>query len=101
MARFEVDGTEYELVESPTFGEARAIEKITGRSFAAMGDKSAQTIDFLQALIWISMKRVNPDTKFEDLDDLDIGVLQAVQQEEKPDVPLGDSADSEAATASA
>ena len=79
MAKFEVDGVEYTLVDSPTFGEAKAIEKASGCVFAAMDGKN-QPIAFMQALVWISMKRVKPEIRFEDLDDLDMGVLGDVQQ---------------------
>lgn len=96
MANFEVDGVEYTLVDSPTFGEAKAIEKASGCVLSAMNEKN-QPIAYIQALVWVSMKRVNPEVKFEDLDDLDMGVLTRIQQaqekaeEESPD-PLGPSA---------
>lgn len=80
MAKFTVDDVEYEFVQSPTFGEARAIEKVAGVAFAAMGDPSKQSVDFMQALVWISMRRVDPDITFDDLDDIDMGVLGSIQE---------------------
>jgi hypothetical protein len=73
--KFEVDGTEYTFVESPTFGEARAIEKVTGVSFADMGKP---TVDTIQAQLWISMRRVDPAVTFDDLDDIDMAVLSGL-----------------------
>lgn len=74
MAKFEVDGVNYELVQSPTFGEARAIEKVTGTPFGAI-DMSRLSIDTVQALVWNSMHRVNPDITFDDVDDIDTAIL--------------------------
>jgi hypothetical protein len=73
--KFEVDGTEYTFVESPTFGEARAMEKVSGVSFT---DMAKVTVDTIQAQLWISMRRVNPDIAFDDLDDLDMAVLSGL-----------------------
>lgn len=92
--KFEVNGTEYEFVQSPTFGEARAIEKVTGQPFASFGDQKSPTVDFMQALVWISMKRVDPEVTFDDLDDLDMGLLASLQEEAAPEVPT--EADAEA-----
>jgi hypothetical protein len=95
--KFEVDGTEYVFVQSPTFGEARAIEKVTGVAFAEMADVKNQSVDFMQALLWVSMRRVNPEMTFDDLDDIDMGVLAGLQAPEAPEVPT----DAEDATTSA
>lgn len=95
MAKFEVDGVEYELVDSPTFGEAKAIEKVTGRPFSTMSDEN-QPIDVMQAFVWISMRRSNPDITFDDLDDLDMSVLAGLQEqqgEQEEPAPLGDGAE--------
>ena len=80
MAKFEVDGVNYEFVQSPTFGEARAIEKVTGTPFGAV-DMARLSIDTLQALLWISMRRVNPDAAFEDIDGVDTKVLAGLFEE--------------------
>jgi hypothetical protein len=92
MSKFEVDGVNYEFVQSPTFGEARAIEKVTGIPFASMADPSKQSVDLMQALVWVSMRRVNPEITFDDLDDLDMGVLAGLQEEVEPD-PTEDGAE--------
>jgi len=91
MSTFTVEGVEYTLVQSPTFGEARAIEKVTGKSFAAIStNPELQTMDFTQALVWVSMKRVEPTLTFSDLDDLDIEILASIQSE---DASEGDAAE--------
>jgi hypothetical protein len=81
MPKFEVDGVNYEFVQSPTFGEARAIEKVAGIKFAEMADPTKQSVDLMQALVWVSMRRENPDITFDDLDDLDMGILSGLQEE--------------------
>lgn len=76
--RFTHDGTEYVLVEQhATFGEARAIEKLTGVTFKALATdpEAQQSLDVIQAMFWISMKRVDPTLKFEDLDAIAIDDL--------------------------
>lgn len=85
MSKFEVDGVNYEFVQSPTFGEARAIEKVTGIPFSSMADPSKQSVDLMQALVWISMRRVDPEITFDDLDDLDMGILSGLAEVEPPD----------------
>jgi len=90
--KFEVDGTAYEFVESPTFGEARAIEKVTGVPFSAMADPKNQTVDFMAALVWVSMRRVNPDVTFDDIDDIDMAVLAALQAPEPADPTVAEVA---------
>lgn len=84
MAKFEVDGVNYELVQSPTFGEARSIEKVTGTPFGAV-DMSRLSIDTVQALVWISMRRVNADVTFDDVDNVDTAILaelfEAIEEE--------------------
>ena len=82
MAKFEIEGVNYEFVQSPTFGEGRAIENVTGVPFASLADPSKQSVCMLQALVWISMRRVNPEIAFQDLDDIDMGVLADIQDAE-------------------
>ena len=88
MAKFEVDGVNYEFVQSPRFGEARAIEKVTGTPFGAV-DLARLSIDTVQALLWISMRRVNPEITFDELDDIDTAILadlfEAVEEEGEAD----------------
>lgn len=73
--RFTIDGVTYTLLESMTFAEARAIEKVTGGvTLPAIHRDPAlrERTDVLQALTWVSMKRQNPTLRFSDLDDIDM-----------------------------
>lgn len=76
--KFVVNGTEYTMVESKfTFAEARAIEKVTGYSFQQiMEDPSKQNSTTMQAMFWVSMKRVDPVLAFTALDDLAIDDIE-------------------------
>lgn len=79
--QFIVRGTKYELdQERLTFGEARAIERVTGVTF----DKLAGDIMSTQALVWVAMKRAEPTLKFSDLDDLTFGEFEML--EDPPEV---------------
>lgn len=108
--KFVVDGTEYEMVQdNVTFAEARAIEKQTGHSFQAlMSNPELQgSMDVTQALMWVSMKRVNPTLLFSDLDDMQIGDIEYVEDEADKEaaalaaLPTGADVDSSAETISA
>lgn len=77
---FTLAGEPYELIPTSkwTFGEARAFEKETGFTFldlrlSAQVQKSAATE---QAMLWISMRRVKPETRFTDLDSLAPGDVE-------------------------
>lgn len=97
------------VVADVTFGEARAIEKVTGATFKDIGAKKEvreQTV-VLQALLWVSMKRQIPMLAFKELDDIAINSIEWPDadeededdgdgEEEQPDgvVPFG-AADTE------
>ncbi len=75
MSSFTVNGTTYDMVDSKfTFAEAAAIERVTGHTFAEVtSDESLRgSVRVVQAFIWVSIKRVEPTTKFSDLDDMAI-----------------------------
>lgn len=77
--KFTIDGTAYEMVRSKvTFAEARAIEKVTGHTFQAISSdpEIANSTDVVQAMIWVSMKRVEPTLTFSDLDDIAIDGIE-------------------------
>ena len=85
MAKFILNGTKYDLIQSKmTFAEARAFEKVTGVKFQEfMQDQSLMgSLDVVQALLWISMKRVEPSLKFSDLDDLTFDDIEWGQGDE-------------------
>lgn len=74
MATFTLADESFDLVTADdiTFAEARAFEKAAGFPFADVvaGGEPARTTAAFQAMVWISMKRVRPEMKFTDLDDL-------------------------------
>lgn len=94
MMRFVIDGTKYEFDENKvTFGEARALEKVTGQKFDDLTDaldppqrknpkgeleEATPDITALQAFIWVAMKRTDPTLKFSDLDDVAFGDIEGV-----------------------
>lgn len=91
--RITVDDTPYEIdVNRLTLGEGRAIEKVSGETFAAMAktlNEGNASLTTFQAIVWVAMKRATPTLKFSDLDDrelLDIDVQQVDDGE-------GDAAD--------
>lgn len=74
-------------MEKVTFAEARAVEKVTGEPFTeALSSKSMES---LQALIWVVLKRHNPGILFSDLDDEPITDvdMEWEKDDEDPQVP--------------
>lgn len=95
MSKFVIDGTTYEMIESRfTFAEARAVEKVSGVSFQDVMDGGAKnaSIDVTQALLWISMKRVDPTLTFADLDDVAIDEIEWPEDDE-PEADAPDPTD--------
>jgi len=100
---FEVDGETYTLLgdDDLTFGEARAIERTSGVKFSDAEERTS--IEFIQALVWASMKRKNPTLTFSEVDDIPMSILnslaesvaadQAAEGEaEDPTAPAADAA---------
>ena len=88
--KFEINGTKYELAQKDiTFGEARAIEKVTGHAWQAIRTDVtlAQSVDVTQAIIWISMRRDEPSLAFSDLDAVEIDGIVWDDEPEEADVP--------------
>ena len=85
MTKFSVEGQNYELVDSKfSFKEASDLERVTGFTINQIGsDPSVQgSITVLQAMVWVSMKRVRPELKFSDLDSL---AIDEIEWEEEPE----------------
>ena len=83
--KFTYDGTKYDA-ERLTFPEAAAFEKVTGISFAdAAGNKSIAAI---QALVWIAMKRQQPEMRFSDVT-MPIEDIEFAEDEAEPDPTQG------------
>lgn len=90
--KFTVDGVVYEALtlETLTFAECRAIEKQTGHTFQqlAVNPDLQGSMDVTQALVWLSMKRSNPDLTFYDLDEMVPASLPTdSEDEETEEVP--------------
>jgi hypothetical protein len=102
MAGFKYQGTQHHLVEQDklTFAEARAVERVTGHSFGQISSDEdvASSATVTQALLWVSMKRAEPELKFSDLDDMAIGDFEwdepEPEQGEAPDPTDADEAPS-------
>lgn len=66
------DGAKHSLdVERMTFAEARAVERVSGMSIAEVAGGGSLTA--VQALLWVTLKRSEPELRFADLDDRPIG----------------------------
>lgn len=63
--KIKVEGVEYDLSRL-TVVEAEAIEKVTGEKMEdALGSGRASS---LRALVWVAMKRQNPELRYSDVD---------------------------------
>lgn len=77
--KFSIDGTTYELAQTKvTFAEAKAVERVTGHAWLAINKdpELRSSTDVIQAMIWISMKREQPELAFSDIDDIAIDSIE-------------------------
>jgi hypothetical protein len=75
-----VSGEEYDLSRL-TIVEAEAIEKVTGLKMSEVAE--AGTASALRAMVWVAMKRKQPDLAFRDVD----FVLEEVEVESEDPSP--------------
>lgn len=90
--KFIANSKTYELDETKiTFAEGRAMEKVTGLPFMEVGSSAAAgSMLAMQALVWVTVKRSEPTTKFEDIDDWEIGAIEfQIEDEENPTEAAG------------
>lgn len=81
--QFIVEGTKYDYDQNRlTFAEARAIEKATGRTMADITENGAPDTSTIQAMIWVAMKRTEPTLRFSDLDDMSMGDIEILPDED-------------------
>lgn len=89
--KFSVKGEVYDFADDQiTFRDGRDLERVTGVKFDENG-----MADFVheaglagfQAIVWIAMRKKDPELKFSDVDDLPIA---SIQQIEEPDPTEGD-----------
>jgi hypothetical protein len=87
--KFVVDGEKFDFDESKlTFAEARAMEKQTGTTMAELADGGFRaTAQSLQAILWVAMKRQRPNLAFTDLDNMAIGDIEFIPDEEPAPEP--------------
>ena len=84
------DGEEFPLVQGKvTFAEARAMESLTGHTVAELerNPSLAESVTVIQAMAYISIKRVRPGVTFSDLDDAVIDETVAVDEEAEDATP--------------
>ena len=90
--RFIVDGTKYELDQkSITFAEGRAIEKVTGRTMGEIQRAGGDDVSTTQAMLWVAMKRQQPTMRFSDLDELPMGSIEMLPDEDEEPAEAGEA----------
>jgi hypothetical protein len=99
--KFVVNGVKYEFAQKKmTFAEAKAIQKVTKKTFGQVADAAEQgDFEAMQAFVWVAMKKDDPTLKFSDLDDLELGEFEMIpdpddEEETEADPPvLGDESE--------
>lgn len=83
---FEVDGEEYTFLtdDDLTFGEARAIERTSGVKFSDEDGRSS--VEFIQAMVWASMKRKQPTLSYSEVDNIPMKVLNSLVGDDDDEV---------------
>ena len=88
--RFVANGVKYEFDdERLTFAEAKAIQKAVGKSMGEIR-KDPEDITAMQAMVWVAMKRQDPTLTFFDLDDMAIGDIEFIPDDEPADQSEGE-----------
>lgn len=65
-----------------SFGEAKKIESATGLTFTQWGNQlAAGSLTALQALVWVMLRRTNPELRFDDVDDFNLEEVAIVGDE--------------------
>jgi hypothetical protein len=104
--KFTLDGVQHEFDEgNMTFAEGRAIEKVVGVPFGKVGELARDaSLLAIQAMVWVAMKRKQPDLRFADLDDREFGdfdFADEVEEDPGPTPAAIEAASSSTAEASA
>lgn len=100
MPGFKFNDQEYKLLtdEDLTFAEGAAVCRAAG---VKASDLRSERFEVLQALVWVSIRRHNPDFLFSELNDVPISAIEFIEDEEPPAPEaeaLADPTESEAAT---
>lgn len=87
--KFNIRGQVYELDDTAlTFKDVRDMERVTGVTFTGEGASNFITnagIAGLQAVVWIAMRKSDPDLKFSDTDDIPIAALAEITDDDEPE----------------
>jgi hypothetical protein len=72
-------------VNALTIGECKLLEKVQGQTTQQFGEDLANgSMTAMAALLWILRKRHEPDLMLNDLDDIQVGALLTVEDDEAP-----------------
>lgn len=83
--KFNIRGEIYELDDTAlTFKDVRDMEKVTGILFSEQASNfiAEAGMTGLQAVVWIAMRKKDPDLKFSDTDDIPISALAEIVEED-------------------
>lgn len=85
--KFRVEGEDYEFDESTlTVAEARLIKKHTGMGLKSFAESSKDgDPDALVAIVFLAKRRANEAVRWQDLDNLDLAKLEAIDETVPPD----------------
>lgn len=89
------DGAESTVnIDTLTFAEARAIEKVSGVRFVEMKNDAElfANMDMMQAMVWVAIKRVRPGFRYSDLDDVPMTDVDISTHDDGDDEAEGDDA---------
>ena len=91
MATITIDGEQFDMLtgDSLTMGEAKVLQRMLGCKMAQL---DMDDVEHLQALIWMSWKRVRPNLLLAELDELPFAAfdIQKDLGEDEDPTPPGD-----------
>ena len=90
MARFKIDDEVYDLLDDSKllFAEADAVERATGFAMAEWGrDDIKGRASFVQAMLWVSMKRRNPPLTLAEVGNIPLASVEWIADEEPASDP--------------
>lgn len=110
MTQFKLFDETFEMLDPNriTFAEADAVERLTGHTFSEIqtDEHLGRSVRVVQAMLMISIKRRRPTFTMKDLDDVEVGGIEWIEDETDqeadesadPTLPLGEDADAEQQT---
>lgn len=85
-AKIKIDGIEYDVPEDFTLGEMRTIKRFTGLDIDGFEQASGSDPDAISALVYIILKRADPDTTEEAVEGISISAIEEVEGDAGPPV---------------